>query len=345
LITRIFKIKKETWSIITVAFLLWIAAVTFLLYQYGVQFSYSIIDSLITTALVLGGWLLLENVFKFYTPKKSNYWLVLFLPMVLSIVITFLSNWAVMILSADSLYDHFLREAVPVRGAIILLLLLAFAIIAVIYNRLEDQLKSKEREEVALKGSREAELYHLRSQLQPHFLFNSLNSINALMATQPEKAKQMVFQLSDFLRGTIRKGAEQVVAFSEELSTLKLYMEIEKVRFGHRLTVNIEADPATEAMELPALLLQPLVENAVKFGLYGLVGEVSITLKAVAKGGNLHIEISNPFDPTDAPPKGSGFGLSAVKRRLYLLFGRHDLVETGINDNIFVVTIDIPQLK
>jgi len=328
-----------------VAFLLWIAAVTVLLSQYGVLLSYSIIDSLITTILVIGGWLLLENVFKFYTPKKSNYWLILFLPMVLSLVITFLSNRAMMILNADPSYDHFLREAVPVRGFLIFLLLLSFAIIAVIYNRLEDQLKSKEREEVALKGSREAELYHLRSQLQPHFLFNSLNSINALMATQPEKARQMVFQLSDFLRGTIRKGAEQVVSFSEELSTLKLYMEIEKVRFGHRLTVNIEADPKTEVMELPALLLQPLVENAVKFGLYGLVGEVSITLKAVAKGGNLHIKISNPFDPTDAPPKGSGFGLSAVKRRLYLLFGRHDLVETVINDNIFVVTIDIPQLK
>jgi len=250
-----------------------------------------------------------------------------------------------MMISADLVYDKFLEAAIAVRGAFTFLLLIAFAIIAVIYNRLEDQLKSKEREEVALKVSREAELYHLRSQLQPHFLFNSLNSINALMATQPDKAREMVFQLSDFLRGTIRKGAEQVVAFSEELSTLKLYMEIERVRFGHRLTVNIEADPKTEAMELPALLLQPLVENAVKFGLYGLVGEVSISLKAVAKGGNLHIEITNPFDPTDAPPKGSGFGLSAVKRRLYLLFGRHDLVDTRIIYNLFIVTVNIPQLK
>jgi len=345
LITRIFKIKREAWSIIAVAVLLWIAAVTILLYQYGVRLPYGFLDSVMSTAFVIVGWLLLENVFKFYTPKISNYWLILFLPMVLSIVITFLANMAVKMLIADPFYDNFLEAAIAVRGALIFILLLAFAIIAVIYNRLEDQLKSKEREEVVLKGSREAELYHLRSQLQPHFLFNSLNSINALMVSKPEKAREMVFQLSDFLRGTIRKGAEQWVPFSEELTTLRLYMDIEKVRFGHRLAVRIDADPGTEAMQLPALLLQPLVENAVKFGLYGLVGEVSISLKAVANSGSLHIEITNPFDPTDAPPKGSGFGLSAVKRRLYLLFGRHDLVDTSTADNLFIVTLNIPQLK
>lgn len=287
----------------------------------------------------------MENVFRFYTPKKSNYWLVVFLPLVLSFVATFAVNFVLQFLVQDTGYVKFLQQALAARGGMIFLLLIAFSIIAVIYGRLEDQLKFKEREEVALKMAREAELYHLRSQLQPHFLFNSLNSINALMGSQPEKAREMVFQLSDFLRGTIRKGEEQWVEFSEELHTLKLYLDIEKVRFGHRLQVDIKADGSTEGLKLPALLLQPLVENAVKFGLYGMVGEVSIAITATAKGGGLHVVIQNPFDPTDAPPQGSGFGLSAVKRRLYLLFGRHDLVDTSMSNNIFTVTINIPQLK
>jgi len=345
LITRIFKIKKELWGIITAGFLIWIGSVAFLLYLYDVRLSYGIIDSLLTTLFVIGGWFLLENVFRFYTPKKSNYWLIIFLPMVLSFLITILLNFTLLFLVTHIEYENFLQQASGVRGAIIFILLIAFTMIAVIYSRLEDQLKSKEREEVALKMSREAELYHLRSQLQPHFLFNSLNSINALMVSKPAKAREMVFHLSDFLRGTIRKGAEQWVEFAEELQTLKLYLDIEKVRFGHRLKVHIEADQNTERLKLPALLLQPLVENAVKFGLYGMVGEVSIIIKAIAKGGYLYVVIKNPYDPSDTPPPGSGFGLSAVKRRLYLLFGRHDLLNTSMDDNIFTVTINIPQLK
>ncbi|HSJ69627.1 MAG TPA: histidine kinase, partial [Anditalea sp.] len=182
-------------------------------------------------------------------------------------------------------------------------------------------------------------------QLQPHFLFNSLNSINALMISRPEKAREMVFQLSDFLRGTIRKETEQLVDFSEELHTLKLYLDIEKVRFGHRLHVEVNADQNTFGLQLPALLLQPLVENAVKFGLYGMLGEVSISINAMLQSRNLHIIISNPFDPTDTPPPGSGFGLQAVKRRLYLVFGRHDLINISKTNDIFRVTINIPQLK
>ncbi|KEO74393.1 sensor histidine kinase [Anditalea andensis] len=345
MVTGIFKLKGVTLAVITVGVLLWIVFVTFLLYHYGVRLSVAFVDSFLTTVFVIAGWLLLENVFKFYTPKKSNYWLIVFLPLVISFLITLVLKFVLPALIEDLLYTGFLYESIAVRGAMIFILFIAFTIIAVIYNRLEDQFKSKEREEGVLKMSREAELYHLRSQLQPHFLFNSLNSINALMISHPESARQMVFQLSDFLRGTIRKGAEQWVYFPSELHTLTLYLDIEKVRFGHRLAVDIQADPNTDAMLLPALLLQPLVENAVKFGLYGLVGEVSISLMAISKGGNLYIEITNPFDPTDTPPKGSGFGLSAVTRRLYLLFGRHDLLETNIDHNIFKVKLNIPQLR
>src|SRR5690606_27683378 len=111
------------------------------------------------------------------------------------------------------------------------------------------------------------ELYNLRQQLQPHFLFNSLNSIIALIGNQPDRAKEMVFQLSDFLRGTLRKDDQQLIPLAEEVDHLKLYLEIEKVRFGHRLEVKIEIPKEAMEKKLPAMIVQPLLENAIKYGL------------------------------------------------------------------------------
>ena len=96
----------------------------------------------------------------------------------------------------------------------------------------------------------EAELYQLRQQLQPHFLFNSLNSISALVKAQPEEAREMVLQLSDFLRGTIQKESNKWIGVDEEINFLKLFTDIEKVRFGHRLNVNFKIEAGIEEMEI-----------------------------------------------------------------------------------------------
>ena len=188
-------------------------------------------------------------------------------------------------------------------------------------------------------------MYNLRQQLQPHFLFNSLNSINALIGFKPELARKMIHQLSDFLRGTLRKDDQQQVSLSEELQHLNLYLEIEKVRFGHRLKTEISCDENCGACVMPAMLLQPLVENAIKFGLYDTTEEVVVSIRAELDGNYLELIVQNPFDPkTSRPRQGTGFGLSAVQRRLYLLFARNDLMETHANDNIFTTIIKIPQL-
>src|SRR6185436_1417225 len=121
----------------------------------------------------------------------------------------------------------------------------------------------KQRKSDAEKLAREAELTGLRQQLQPHFLFNSLNSISALAGTKPEEARKMIQQLSDFLRGTLKKDDQQLVSLSEELQQLQLYLEIEKVRFGHRLRTEITNDERSLSLQLPSLLLQPIVENAI----------------------------------------------------------------------------------
>jgi LytS/YehU family sensor histidine kinase len=180
--------------------------------------------------------------------------------------------------------------------------------------------------------------------LQPHFLFNSLNSINALIGFKPQEARKMVQQLSEFLRSTLRKDDSQPVLLAEELQTLELYLEIEKMRFGHRLQTEIMADETSRRMKLPPMLLQPLVENAIKFGLYDTTGQVTISLHSKATENHLEISIRNPYDPQTAPKRqGTGFGLYGVQRRLYLLFARHDLLQTHSENQIFTSTLLIPQ--
>ena len=107
--------------------------------------------------------------------------------------------------------------------------------VSVIWYNWQEQSEQEVRKQDAEKLTKEAELFKLRQQLQPHFLFNSLNSINALIGSRPQEARKMVQQLSDFLRGTIRKEEHQWVTLKEELQYLQLYLDIEKVRFGHRL--------------------------------------------------------------------------------------------------------------
>jgi two-component system, LytTR family, sensor kinase len=217
------------------------------------------------------------------------------------------------------------------------------AIVSMLWFRQQENNEAEKRKADAEKLAKEAELYKLRQQLQPHFLFNSLNSISALAGSQPDLARKMIHQLSEFLRGTLRKEEHQWVTLSDELQHLQLYLEIEKVRFGHRLSTEIVTDQAADAMKLPPMLLQPIVENAIKFGLYDTTESITVHIATAVSNGYLVIEVKNPFDPETSAPKGTGFGLSSVQRRLYLLFARNDLLTTAIQQNLFITTVKIPQ--
>ena len=213
-----------------------------------------------------------------------------------------------------------------------------------LYYARREQKSQAEREADAQKLAREAELNRLHQQLQPHFLFNSLNSISALIVSRPDEAMDMIYKLSDFLRGTLRKDDEQWVPFTDEIKHLQLYLDIEKVRFGHRLNTEVTYSTACEGLYVPSLVLQPLMENAIKFGLYDTTESVTISVQAKAAADMLIIIISNPFDPSTSSPRyGTGFGLSGVRRRLYLLFGRNDLLETFPDKTTFTTTLKIPQ--
>ena len=213
----------------------------------------------------------------------------------------------------------------------------------VIYSY-EEQRQNEKRQNETERLTREAELFKLRKQLHPHFLFNSLNSISSLTGSRPEEARRMVQQLADFLRGTLKNEEELLVTLEEELALLQLYLDIEKVRFGHRLETSVEKNDAALSAKIPHLLLQPIMENAIKFGLYDTTEKVLIKLIANKEDKLLSILIQNPFDPgTSTPKKGTGFGLSSISRRLYLLYGRNDLLETKAEGGTFITTVKIPQ--
>jgi sensor histidine kinase YesM len=319
----------------------------FVMNWFGFTWNVAIWESVINNLLLAGCALLVTITLQFYIPQKNRYGYILGLCSVLAILWLFLSRSLLMlVLKEASDYERFFSQSTPVRLAIGFLIIGCMALISVLWYTIHDQREIEKRKSEAEKLSKEAELYKLRQQLQPHFLFNSLNSINALIGLQPQKARTMIQQLSDFLRGTLKKDDNQWISLEEELQHLQLYLEIEKVRFGHRLSTEISNETNGVKLQLPAMLLQPVVENAIKFGLYDTTGDITISIEANKEDGNLVLQVKNPFDPeTASPRKGTGFGLSSVQRRLYLLFARNDLLQTQVKEQLFITTIKIPQQK
>ncbi|PSL04896.1 sensor histidine kinase [Cecembia rubra] len=322
----------------------WILAKTFIIHWYGLEFQLSLLESVIQTFWIFLGFLMLGNIFSYYSPRRGHFWIVIAVPFVLAAFFSWFSFFLlVQLIKVNQEFQIFLSSTGVIKGVYFYLMFQFWAILLVFAAKLEDQRKIREMEDNSQKLAKEAEMYYLRQQLQPHFLFNSLNSINALIVTKPEEAREMVVNLAEFLRGTIKKDSNKWISLSEELEQLKLFLSIEKVRFGDRLKVSIQAEKDAESLTIPQLMVQPLLENAIKHSLYGLRGEVLIQLGIKKENKYLIIRLSNPFDPKAGQPKGSGFGLEAVKRRLYLIFGRNDLIQILKHDNNFIVILRIPQ--
>lgn len=318
---------------------------TWLLMRLGLDLGTASSDSLVSNVLMASACWLISTNLEYYRPQQGRYfyfaiWCVFTTALWLGISYGFLCY----VLEDEPGYQNFFAQSWPFRFSVGLLMIGWMAMMSILWYNQQEQQASLKRKSDAEKLTREAELYKLRLQLQPHFLFNSLNSINALIGFQPQEARKMVQQLSEFLRSTLRKDDSQPVILAEELHLLELYLEIEKMRFGHRLQTSITADEASKNLKLPPMLLQPLVENAIKFGLYDTTGEVCISLQARTMENNLEISIQNPYDPQTATKrKGTGFGLTGVQRRLYLLFARHDLLQTHAENQTFTSTLKIPQ--
>lgn len=316
-----------------------------LLQYFGLPWQAAIADSLISNILLLGCGMLVMVVLRYYLPRGQQYINVLALCLLLTIAWLLLSRFILSLVLEDYAgYPALLHDSLSIRFSLAFLLLGFITMVSILWYSQLEQKEQEERKKDAEKLARDAELFKLRQQLQPHFLFNSLNSINALIGSRPQEARKMVQQLSDFLRGTIKKDETQWVTLREELQYLQLYLDIEKVRFGNRLATQSTISDEALDYRLPSLLLQPVVENAIKFGLYDTIGETVIRIDAVVLNKQLIITVRNPFDPeTSSPKQGTGFGLTSVQRRLYLLFARNDLLVTRSENDIYITTITIPQ--
>jgi len=227
----------------------------------------------------------------------------------------------------------------------IIIAFLLYIIVVLMYYSINyyESLLNKETMEQRLKSLvKEAQLNELRSQLNPHFLFNSLNSINSLTISNATKAGDMIVKLSEFLRYSLSLKGQNMSNLEKELYHIQLYLEIEKIRFGSRLDYICNCPEEHKNWPMPLMILQPLIENAVKHGVYNTSETVTITLVTEIIDNFLQISISNNFDPEFTNKKGTGTGLTNVKERLLIIYNNHNLLENFYQDNIFTVKIKIP---
>jgi two-component system LytT family sensor kinase len=346
LTTRPLSIGRIKNTAIVVLILCFAAMTTFIHYILVYDWMISIADSLICNLLLGLCCIVISILLGYYRPKDEPIIFVLVLTFLLSIFISFCSKYILMNIFDDPGYISFLSASLPVRFIILFIFLAWCALANILWYKLEEQSEMQERLFVTQTLAKEAELNKLRHQLQPHFLFNSLNSVYALTIVNPKEAGVMITKLAAFLRGTLKRDDEVWVSVREEMEYIQLYLDIEKVRFSHRLNISVEIDERTLDLSLPGTLLQPIVENAIKFGLYNTSAPILISIFITLNLNILEIKVENPFDPNMAASSGSGtgFGLSSIRRRLYLLFADSNLLQTATeNENLFITTLKIPQ--
>ncbi|MCE3295681.1 MAG: hypothetical protein K0R65_1395 [Crocinitomicaceae bacterium] len=333
-------------SVILIVFLLLALVYAALLYKYGFSMQAICFESI--SFLIFHGFftLILSRIHRFYHSRSAISIVHLSTVIFFSLFyLFFIYEYANLVYEDNSVYGTYVRHSFPVRCILSFLLLFSVANQFWIDKHLLDEEK---RNQVMIENEKRlvrSELDKLKQQFQPHFLFNSLNSISALIGSQPAEARRMILLLSDFLRLSIRERDKEFESLQQAQEFLGLYLEIEKVRFGHRLKVEINIDPTLEQEQIPAQILQPLVENAIKYGLYGNLGELTIGVNIKLNARMLVMQITNPYEENAVnASKGTGFGLKSVEQKLKILYGRTDLIRIRKTAGQFEIEISIPVL-
>jgi sensor histidine kinase YesM len=247
---------------------------------------------------------------------------------------------------ADNMeYANFLNKSLPWR---FVYLIMVYALLVMIYYLINyyRQFHEKLIQEAHLKQAiQQSELNMLKSQINPHFLFNSLNSIHSLIMADPDKAGDMLLGLSDFLRYTVRKNQTEQVSLKDELENIEKYLDIEKIRFGERLVIEEDISEACLQRNIPNMILQPIYENAVKHGVNESTDTVTISTRCTNVNGDLKISIGNNYSPGNISKKGKDLGLDNIRKRLNLHYHRSDLLEIEKSSFYFTVHITIPSIE
>ena len=239
-------------------------------------------------------------------------------------------------------YIAFLNSSLIWRfliGILFYIIIVSVNYLTIYYNNFRETL-SKESELNAL--VKEAELKTLKYQINPHFIFNSLNSISSLTISDPDKARDMTIKLSSFMRGTLSRNEKQKNKLEEELENVKLYLDIEKIRFEEKFELVEKLSEECKQIEVPNMILQPLFENAIKHGVYESLDKVTITIECKKEKGYMKISVINNYDKDGAPRKGEGIGIINIKNRLKLIYNQDNLLQVSKSDDIFTANLFIP---
>ncbi len=251
-------------------------------------------------------------------------------------------GWALWLLEPGETYPSEAIGTVPLlvfAGAIGMSLAVLGHYLAGAYQRS----RTAERKALELQVfAREAELKSLRAQLDPHFLFNSLNSVAALIGQDAVAARQMCFLMAQFFRKSLTLARMKAIALSEEVSLAETFLAIERVRFGDRLRTRFEIDDEVREASVPPLILQPLVENAVHHGVAHLLEGGEVVVRARRSAGSLEIVVENPCDPDRPPSRGTGLGIANVRSRIETLCGHRASVDVDAKDDHFKVSVVLP---
>lgn len=224
---------------------------------------------------------------------------------------------------------------------------LVYLVLVLIYYLVSNSQKLQERvqQEERLKNLvRDTELSMLKSQINPHFLFNSLNSISSLTMSSPGEARDMIIRLSDFLRYSLKHRENEYVPLKEEVRRMKDYLAIEKIRFGEKLQYEFDIHEACEDFPVPTMIFQPLFENAIRHSVYESVEPVKVRFECVLEESTMKATITNDYDPEIPTRKGTGVGLENVRQRIQLAYQGKGTVQWGAADGVFTVTIFIPRI-
>ena len=313
---------------------------------FEIVMSISLVDVLISNTLFsvlgLGIWFVVIGV---NTEHRSKLYLVLYHSVAMIFIVSiwlWISTQLVYALFDDELVVGYAGKVLLSKsgmGALFYILIAVFFYTYFYYERL----KEKSIEEDRLKELvTETQLNALKSQINPHFLFNSLNSVSYLTMAEPVKAQDMVIKLSTFLRYSLKHKENQMVSLVQEIEHIKLYLDIEKVRFGDKLQAVFDMDECRDC-KLPNMLLQPIYENAIKYGVYETTSQVLIHTKAERRDGMLFFTVCNNYDPDSIAKKGEGIGLLNIKKRLGLVYGNATLLQVKDENQIFTVSLQIPQ--
>ncbi len=344
-------ILNKAWKFI-IYFLFWGLVGTFyiaVLRRYfqsspGLSLTEGLLHTLLLGTLNIGTWYFI----KFNRFEEKSFFNVSFYLLISGFVIVglwVLSGWAFMHLLTEQSenYNDFFRSSLAFKtgtGTLLFFLFTMFYYMLIYYKKNKENLIRKAEMTYTLN---EMELANLKSQINPHFLFNSLNSISYQIIENAEEARESLVKLSDYFRYSLSKSADTFSSLKDELENVYRYLDVEKIRFGEKMQVVKEIDNACYEYTLPVMLLQPVFENCVKHGVYESSEPVTIHLEVSNQSDYFTIFISNNFDPEAEPKKGTSTGLNNVERRLKLIYKRNDLLDIDKTNDHFKVRIRIPK--